>query len=142
MNRETLYSSAVFDLTEPVTIDAANDDGRFQSLLIINQKNFVKGVAYAPASFELTAASEADGSVVIHFGGDPDSPNYLYLPGGWKYLMRLYRPRQNVIDSTRTMPQLVPVGNQDARPHIPQSARTGRSILVSPSGDQAADRII
>ncbi|MDW3222745.1 MAG: DUF1214 domain-containing protein [Paracoccaceae bacterium] len=266
MNRDTLYSSAVFDLSEPVTITAENDDGRFQSFLIINQKNFVKGVEHAPTSFELTqermgsryatvlvrtlvdinndadiklahaaqdsisvsqsdpgsleltdwdkttlddlraklkplaeyepdtfgrfadeneidpvnfligtaigwggnpreaavyfpsvpdqnngkqaftmtmkdvpvdgfwslsvynkdgffvenehdaytvnnltAQTEEDGSVIIHFGGDPDQPNYLYLPENWKYLMRLYRPEQEIIDGSWEMPQLVAV---------------------------------
>jgi hypothetical protein len=267
-NRDTLYSSAVFDLTEPVTITASNDDGRFQSFLIINQKNFVKGVEYAPTTIELTqenigtryvtvlvrtlvdinneddvrlahaaqdrvsvtqatpgtleltdwdestlndlrqklkalaayepdtvgrfadedeidpvnfligsaigwggnpreaavyfpfvpdqndgdqaftmtmknvpvdgfwslsvynedgffveneydaytvnnltAEPEADGSVVLHFGGDPGNRNFLYLPENWKYLMRLYRPRQEAIDGTWDMPQLVPVND-------------------------------
>ncbi len=268
MNRDTLYSSGVFDLTQPVTIEARNNDGRFQSFLIISQENFVKGVEYSPATITLTqddigsryvavlvrtlvdiddpedienahaaqdtisvnqvsegsleltswdpvslndlrsklkalakyepdtvgrfededeidpvnfligtaigwggnprsdavyfpwvpeqndgkqaftmtmkdvpvdgfwslsvyneqgyfvenefnaysinsmtAKENEDGTVVIHFGGSPDSPNYLFLPEGWKYLMRLYRPSQEIVDGSWDIPELVPVGN-------------------------------
>ncbi len=268
MNRETLYSSGVFDLTQSVTIEANNDDGRFQSFLIISQENFVKGVEYSPATITLTqndigsryvavlvrtlvdindpediekahaaqdtisvnqvsegsleltswdpvslndlrsklkalakyepdtvgrfededeidpvnfligtaigwggnprsdavyfprvpeqndgkqaftmtmkdvpvdgfwslsvyneqgyfvenefnayainsmtAEANEAGTVVIHFGGSPDNPNYLFLPEGWKYLMRLYRPSQEIVDGSWDMPELVPVGN-------------------------------
>lgn len=37
MNRDTLYSISVFDLTEPITIVKPNSQGRFQSMLVINQ---------------------------------------------------------------------------------------------------------
>jgi hypothetical protein len=266
MNRDTFYSSAVFDLTEPVTISAKNDDGRFQSFLVISQQNYTKAVHYAPAEFtleqesvgsryvavlvrtlvdindprdvakahgaqdaisvqqstagrleltdwdqttladlraklkalaeyepdtvgrfedvdeidpvnfligaaigwggnprreavyypfvptkndgeqtftmtlknvpvegfwslsvyneegyfveneheaytvnNLTAEKEDDGSVIIRFGGDPSQPNFIYLPKGWKYLLRLYRPSKEVVEGTWEMPVLVPV---------------------------------
>src|SRR5512135_3460211 len=37
MNRDTLYSVGVFDLTEPVTIIKPDSKGRFQSMMVINE---------------------------------------------------------------------------------------------------------
>jgi len=46
MNRDTLYSGAVFDLTSPVTIKMPDNEGRFQSMLIVNQDHYVVGVEH------------------------------------------------------------------------------------------------
>ncbi|MCG7852292.1 MAG: DUF1254 domain-containing protein, partial [Methanosarcinaceae archaeon] len=37
MNRDTLYSVGVFDLTAPVAIIKPDSEGRFQSMMVINQ---------------------------------------------------------------------------------------------------------
>lgn len=54
MNRDTLYSSAVFDLTTPVTITLPDAGDRFRSMLVINQDHYVKGVEYAAGDYTLT----------------------------------------------------------------------------------------
>lgn len=54
MNRDTLYSIGVFDLTEPVTIVKPGGDGRFQSMLAISQDHFVMGVEHDPGSYTFT----------------------------------------------------------------------------------------
>lgn len=54
MNRDTLYSLAVFDLTNSVKIELPKGDGRFMSALIINQDHSMLPVEYAPAEIELT----------------------------------------------------------------------------------------
>lgn len=54
MNRDTLYSAAVFDLTEPVTIVKPDGGGRFQSMLIINQDHSMLPVVHGPGEFTLT----------------------------------------------------------------------------------------
>ena len=51
MNRDTLYSVGVFDVTEPVTITKPDGGGRFQSLLAISQDHFVVGVEHDPGSY-------------------------------------------------------------------------------------------
>lgn len=56
-----------------------------------------------------TAERDADGSITIHFGGDPDQPNFLYIPKGWRYLFRLYRPRDPIIDGSYQIPEAQPV---------------------------------
>lgn len=52
----------------------------------------------------LTAERDPDGSVTIHFGGSADRPNLLPIMDGWNYLIRLYRPRAEVLDGTWAFP--------------------------------------
>ena len=53
MNRDTLYSSAVIDLKEPVTISLPETDGRYMSLQVINQDHYAYAVS-KPGKYELT----------------------------------------------------------------------------------------
>jgi hypothetical protein len=54
----------------------------------------------------LTAKKDVDGSVVIQFGGDPGSTaNVLPIVPGWNYMVRLYRPRSEILDGTWKFPQ-------------------------------------
>ncbi|WP_435348664.1 DUF1214 domain-containing protein [Haloarchaeobius sp. HRN-SO-5] len=55
------------------------------------------------------AARNADGSVTIHFGGDPSRSNFLYTPDGWVYYIRLYRPQQKVLYGFYEFPEPQPV---------------------------------
>ena len=50
----------------------------------------------------------ADGSMTIHFGGDPKSNNYLRIMPGWNYIVRLYRPRSEIVDGRWNFPEAVP----------------------------------
>jgi hypothetical protein len=53
----------------------------------------------------LTAEADEDGSVTINLAPSNDGfPNYLYIPDGWNYALRLYRPRPAVLDGTWTPP--------------------------------------
>ncbi|MDD9301869.1 MAG: DUF1214 domain-containing protein [Desulfobacter sp.] len=54
MNRDTLYSSVVLDLTEPATIIKPDIQGRYQSLLVVNEGHFATLVAYKPGKYTLT----------------------------------------------------------------------------------------
>jgi hypothetical protein len=55
MNRDTLYSSAVFDLDAgPVTITLPNVGKRFMSVLIVNQDHYAMETHYAPAKRTFT----------------------------------------------------------------------------------------
>jgi hypothetical protein len=55
MNRDTLYSSAVFDLDAgPVRIKMPDAGKRFMSLQIINQDHYTQLVVYGPADVTLT----------------------------------------------------------------------------------------
>jgi hypothetical protein len=57
----------------------------------------------------VTAARDQDGSVTIHFGGcDDGRPNCLPITGGWNYVVRLYRPRAEILDGSWAFPALEP----------------------------------
>lgn len=52
----------------------------------------------------ITAAKDPDGSVTVTFGGTASDPNPLPITDGWNYLVRLYRPRAEVLDGLWTFP--------------------------------------
>jgi hypothetical protein len=55
LNRDTLYSSALFDLdAAPVTITLPDAGTRFRSLMVVNQDHYVPLVAYGAGSQTLT----------------------------------------------------------------------------------------
>lgn len=78
LNRDTLYSSAVFDLdASPVTITLPDAGGRFMSLQIINQDHYTLGVHYRPGSYTLTRQEVGTRYVVaaVRTLVDPADPN-------------------------------------------------------------------
>jgi hypothetical protein len=57
----------------------------------------------------VTAIADEDGSVSVHFGGCTDhTPNCFPIFPGWNYLVRLYRPRPEILDDTYTFPTAEP----------------------------------
>ena len=43
-----------------------------------------------------------EGATTINFGDEPDGrPNFIPVPDGWNFLIRLYRPRPEALDGTR-----------------------------------------
>ena len=54
----------------------------------------------------VTGIPDEDGSITIRFGGDPAAPNHLPLTEGWNYLVRLYRPRPEVLEGTWSLPSI------------------------------------
>ena len=58
----------------------------------------------------VTATPDADGTVRVHLGGcEDDRPNCIPIVDGWNYLVRLYRPRPEVLDGSWTFPSAEPV---------------------------------
>ena len=53
MNRDTLYSFGVFDLTTPVTITKPDTGDRFQSMQVINGDGYTPMVVYKPGKYTL-----------------------------------------------------------------------------------------
>ena len=53
---------------------------------------------------DVTAESNQDGSVTIHFGGDPAKPNYLPITPGWNYIVRMYQPKVELLDGSWKFP--------------------------------------
>ena len=54
MNRDTIYSFGVFDLTTPVTITKPDTGKRFQSMQVINEDQYTPMVVYKPGKYTLT----------------------------------------------------------------------------------------
>jgi hypothetical protein len=53
----------------------------------------------------VTAVPDVDGTIPVHFGGrTDDTPNCFPIFPGWNYLVRLYRPRPEILDGTYTFP--------------------------------------
>ena len=96
---KTVYRLTVKDV--PVdgfwSVSVYNKDGYFQK----NARN-----AYTVNN--VTAKPNADGSVTIHFGGDEGAPNYIPIMPGWNYVVRMYRPRKEILDGTWKFPEAQP----------------------------------
>src|SRR6185369_17172898 len=97
----TAYRLSVKDV--PVdgfwSISVYNAEGYFQP----NKEN-----AYTLNN--LTAHQESDGSVIVQFGGcDGKNWNCLPIMQGWNYMVRLYRPRQEILSGQWTFPVAQPV---------------------------------
>jgi hypothetical protein len=81
----------------------------FWSVTVYNAKGFYEAPENAASVNSVTAKRDKDGTAVIHFGGDAKAANYLRIMPGWNYVVRLYRPRQEVIDGSWTLPAAEPV---------------------------------
>ncbi len=99
---KTVYQLSVKDV--PV-------DG-FWSVSVYNANGYYeKNKLNAYTLNNITAKTDADGTVKVQFGGcDGKIANCLPIVKGWNYTVRLYRPRQPVLDGSWTFPEPVPVG--------------------------------
>ena len=82
----------------------------FWSVTVYNAKGFYEAPEAHASVNSVTAEKTADGSAVIRLGGDPRAANHLRIMPGWNYVLRLYRPRAEIIDGSWTAPDAVPVG--------------------------------
>jgi hypothetical protein len=76
MNRDTLYSFGVFDLTQPVTIIKPDSGKRFQSMVVLNEDQYVKQVEYKGGEYVLSSKSIGTRYVQVAFRTfvDPSNP--------------------------------------------------------------------
>jgi hypothetical protein len=77
LNRDTLYSSALFDLDAgPVTITLPDAGKRFRSMQLINEDHYVPEVTYASGSYTLDKAKVGTRyvAVAIRTLVDPNNP--------------------------------------------------------------------
>jgi hypothetical protein len=59
---------------------------------------------------DITAKKNQDGSIAVRLGGcDGKVPNCLPIMKGWNYMVRLYRPRAEVLDGRWKFPEAEPV---------------------------------
>ena len=99
---KTVYRLSVKDV--PV-------DG-FWSVSVYNGKGYYeKNKLNAYTLNNITAEKDADGTVNVQFGGcDGKIENCIPIVKDWNYTVRLYRPRQPILDGSWTFPEPQPVG--------------------------------
>jgi hypothetical protein len=83
----------------------------FWSISVYNaQGYFEKNEHDAYTVNNLTAVKDADGGVTVQFGGyDGNTPNCLPIVKGWSYMVRLYRPRPEILRGNWTFPIAQPL---------------------------------
>ncbi|MGY8682874.1 DUF1254 domain-containing protein [Bradyrhizobium sp. UFLA05-153] len=68
--------------------------------------HFQKNAQNAYSLNNITARREPDGFVAVQFGGcDGKIPNCLPTMPGWNYMVRLYRPREEILNGTWNFPE-------------------------------------
>jgi hypothetical protein len=91
---KTPYALTVKD----VPVDA------FWSVIVYNKEGYFEAPTATTSVNSVTAKKNADGATTIHFGGDSKASNYLRIMPGWNYMVRLYRPRKEVLGGTWKFP--------------------------------------
>jgi hypothetical protein len=94
-----------------VTVKDVPVDG-FWSISVYNAQGFFEKNPYNAYSINnITAQKNPDGSIAIQFGGcDGKIPNCLPIVKGWNYTVRLYRPRNEILNGTWKFPEAKPAG--------------------------------
>jgi hypothetical protein len=83
----------------------------FWSVSVHNAEGYFQKNEYgAYALNNLTAKKSGDGSIAIQFGGcDGKIADCIPIVPGWNYMVRLHRPRAEILNGKWTFPQPVPV---------------------------------
>jgi hypothetical protein len=104
--------ATVYDLTvRDVPVDG------FWSISVYNSNGYFEPNTLDAYSLNnLTAKKNSDGSVTVQFGGRSDNAtNCLPITKGWNYLVRLYRPRTEILSGRWKFPEPQPVEDQAAK---------------------------
>ncbi len=83
----------------------------FWSIIVYNDKGYLERNPYNAYSLNsITAKKGADGLITIQLGGcDGKIANCLPTVPGWNYMVRLYRPRAEILNGTWKFPEAEPV---------------------------------
>ena len=94
-----------------LTVKDVPVDG-FWSITVYNDAGFmVPNPQNAYSLNNVTAKKNTDGGYTVQFGGcDKGVSNCLPITSGWNYLVRLYRPRPEVLDGRWKFPEAQPIG--------------------------------
>jgi hypothetical protein len=105
LNIEPNLPVGAYELTvKDVPVDA------FWSISLYNKEGYFQENEYNAYSVNnITGTPNKDGSFTVHFGGDPESVNYLHIMDGWNYAVRFYLPRKEIVEGEWTFPDVKPV---------------------------------
>ncbi|MFC7478006.1 DUF1254 domain-containing protein [Dankookia sp. GCM10030260] len=113
--REALYLNVVPNRNDGrtvyrLTVRDVPVDG-FWSISVYNAAGYFQSNPQNAYSLNnVTARKAGDGSIMVQFGGcDGGVPNCLPVPAGWNYMVRLYRPRPEILTGAWTFPEARPV---------------------------------
>jgi hypothetical protein len=113
--RDAIYDAVVPEANDGkrvhrLTVKDVPVDG-FWSITVYNEAGFMEPNPQNAYSLNnITAKKDADGSYTIQFGGCGDGvANCLPIMPGWNYLVRLYRPRAEILDGRWKFPEAQPV---------------------------------
>jgi hypothetical protein len=83
----------------------------FWSITVYNADGYMQANPFNAYSLNnIIAQKSPDGSVAVQFGGcDGKIPNCLPIIKGWNYLVRLYRPRPEILEGSWKFPEAQPV---------------------------------
>ena len=83
----------------------------FWSVTVYNKDGYLeKNDREAYNIRSINGVRDEDGAITVHFGGCEDGrPNCLPITEGWNYGVRMYRPRDGLLDGTWTFPAVEPV---------------------------------
>jgi len=79
MNRDTLYSGAIVDITEGATVTLPDAGGRYMSLMVLNDGHYINAIFHDEGSYDLTVDQFGSDHVglVVRLFVDPDDPKDL-----------------------------------------------------------------
>jgi hypothetical protein len=91
-------------------VDQVPIDG-FWSVTVYNEDGyFTQNPQNAYSLNNITAHRGPDGNITIQFGGcDAAAPNCLPITPGWNYLVRLYRPQDEILNGEWSFPEARPI---------------------------------
>jgi len=99
--------AAIYKLSVPAKVPV----NAFWSVTVYDGQGYLKKNQYDAYSLNnITAKKSADGSVSVQFGGcDGKIQNCLPTMSGWNYMVRLYRPRDDILNGKWKFPEARPV---------------------------------
>ena len=81
----------------------------FWSITVYNAKGFMEPNSLNVYSVNgVTAQPDADGRITINFGGGPKAINNLPIIPGWSYIVRMYQPKQEIVNGSWSFPKAQP----------------------------------
>jgi hypothetical protein len=108
---KTIYKLTVKD----VPVEA------FWSISVYNADGYFEKNEYDAYTLNnITSRKNTDGSVTVQFGGcEGKRSNCVPIMPGWNYLVRLYRPRPEILDGSWKFPEAQPAGSAE----VPERTR-------------------
>jgi hypothetical protein len=97
-------------INHALTVEDVPVDGFF-SITVYNAKGFMEKNKLGINAFNnLTAKPNKDGEITFHFGGCEDGRiNCIPITDGWNYLVRMYQPKEAILNGSWIFPDPKPV---------------------------------